>query len=368
MRKAGAGCLLFLAALMAAACSGGAARERSEVVVANAVFPSALAFAPDGRLFYTELKTGDIRIVTPQGQLLAQPFAHFDVANQGEWGLLGIALDPDFDREPYVYVYYMEPLSPGVARPVVARLRAEGDRGLEPAVLLGDLPETPPPSVMHVGGHLHFGSDGYLYVSIGDFGGDYQLAGDLSSVRGKLLRVDKRDGSPPPDNPFVGRSGADPRIYAYGLRNSFDFAFQPASGRAYAADNGPDRCDELNLVLPGYDYGWPQAYSGQTCITANGVQAVYNFRREGMQPWQAGSTVAPTGLEFVTQARYADIPEGSLLACEFNTGLLRQLTFAADGSVQGDRVLRQDCRIDIAEAPDGTIYYSNTSEIKRLLP
>lgn len=365
MSKIAFSCLLFL--LFAAACSAGA-REGSEVVVRDAQFPSALAFAPDGRLLYTELKTGDIRIVTPQGRLLSQPFAHIDVARQGEWGLLGIALDPDFANEPYVYVYYMAQVQPGVARPVVARLRAEGNVGLDQTVLLGDLPQTQPPYVSHVAGHLHFGLDGYLYVSIGDFGVTSRTAQDLSTVRGKLLRIDKRDGSAPPDNPFAGRPGADPRIFAYGLRNSFDFDFQPGTGRIYAADNGPDRCDELNVVLAGYDYGWPLGYSGGTCISAAGVQAVYNYHREGMTPSDVGSTVAPTGLTFVTQRRYADLAPGSLLACEFNTAILRQLSFAADGTVTQDRVLRDDCRIDVAESPDGLIYYANMGEIRRLLP
>ena len=124
---------------------------RSEVVVADAEFPVSLAFAPDGRLFYNELLTGNIRVVLADGTLLPEPFAHVDVATSepgpgrgGEWGLIGLAVDPDFESNHYVYVYFTKPVEEDVAQPTVMRFTDVANRGLEATVTIGDLPETLP--------------------------------------------------------------------------------------------------------------------------------------------------------------------------------------------------------------------------------
>lgn len=360
---------LLILLLAVSACGGSGSLLRSEAVVADAEFPSALAFAPDGRLFYTELRTGDIRVVSPAGQLLPEPFAHVDVATKGEWGLLGLALDPDFAANQHLYVYFMRPVRGNVARPVVMRLTDRDGRGVDPMPILDDLPRTDPPNVNHVAGHLHFGPDGYLYVSIGEFGRDPESSQDLSTIKGKILRVNKRDGSPAPDNPFLDTPGADPRIFAYGLRNSFDFTFHPRTEKLYATDNGPDRCDELNLVVAGRDYGWPAPYLSQFCTTPQGVQPIYNFARSGKEPWEEGSTVAPTGLEFISGDVYPELG-GSLLVCEWSTKILRTLSLGGPGNarVLSDRVVRRDCQLDITQDSSGVIYYSNRDEIRRLIP
>lgn len=355
--------------MAAAACGGGGSLLRSEIVVPDAAFPSALAFAPDGRLFYTELRSGDIRVVSQEGELLPDPFAHINVATKGEWGLLGLAVDPAFETNHYLYVYFMRPVGSDLARPVVMRLTDNGDKGVDATAVLNDLPNTDPPNINHVAGHLHFGPDGYLYVSIGEFGRDPENSQDLSTVKGKMLRMDSRDGSAPEDNPLLDTPGADTRIFAYGLRNTFDFAFHPASGRLYASENGPDRCDELNLIVPGRDYGWPTAFVNDTCTSLEGVQPIYNFARSGKDPAEAESTVAPTGVAFVSGEVYPALGD-SLLACEWSTGIMRALTLGGQGdaSVLEDRVVVRDCQVDIVSSPDGIIYYSNPDEIRRLLP
>jgi glucose/arabinose dehydrogenase len=220
-----------------------------------------------------------------------------------------------------------------------------------------------------VAGHIHFGPDGYLYVSIGEFGRDPENSQDLSTVKGKILRVNKRDGSPAPDNPFLDTPGADPRIFAYGLRNSFGFTFHPRTGKLYATDNGPVRCDELNLVVPGLDYGWPTPYLSQSCATPQGVQPIYSFARSGKEPWEEESTVAPTGVEFVSGEAYPTLGD-SLLACEWSTKILRTLSLGGPGNarVLSDRVVIRDCQLDITQDPSGVIYYSNQDEIRRLIP
>ncbi len=362
--------LLLLPLLLAAsACGGSASLLRSEVVVADAEFPSALAFAPDGRLFYTELQSGDIRVVSADGALSAVPFAHIDVATKGEWGLIGLALDPDFATNGHLYVYFMRPVRGKVARPVVMRLTDRDNHGVDPTLILDDLPWTDPPNVNHVAGHLHFGPDGYLYISIGEFGRDPENSQDLSTVKGKILRVDAADGSPAPDNPFLNTAAADHRIFSYGLRNSFDFAFHPRSGRLYASENGPDRCDEVNLVVAGRDYGWPAPYLGESCTTPHGVQAIYNPARSGREPWEEDSTVAPTGVEFASDGVYPELT-GSLLMCDWNTGTMRALRLGGPGDarVLSEQVVSRDCQLDVTQDPKGIIYYSSADEIRRLIP
>ena len=135
--------------------------------------------------------------------------------------------------------------------------------GTEPTIIVGNLPNTNPETCAHVGGNLHFGPDGYLYISIGNNERTEEaVASDLSSPLGKILRLNKQDGSAAPGNPFENSPGADPRVYAYGLRNPWDFAFHPTTGQIYAPDNGPGNCDELNLITPGSDYGVTRGASG----------------------------------------------------------------------------------------------------------
>lgn len=177
----------------------------SEVVVSGAEFPVAIAFAPDGRLFYNELLTGNIRVVQPDGTLLPEPFARVDADTSGrggEWGLLGIALDPDFETSGYVYVYYTKPIETDVAQPTVLRFTDVDNKGTDPTVIVGDLPQTLPEHPgFHVAGNIHFGPDGYLYIAIGEYNMPW-FAQDLTRPEGKILRVDKSGGSAPPDNPF----------------------------------------------------------------------------------------------------------------------------------------------------------------------
>lgn len=290
-------------------------------------------------------------------------------------------MDPDFESNRYVYIYFtqvvreIEPdeeypfLADKIAKPVVMRYTEVENRGVDPSVILGDLPETQPrlrPS--HVGGNIHFGPDGYLYVTIGDMK-QRELAQDLSTVHGKILRVNKGDGSAPPDNPFVGQPGADPRVFAYGFRNSFDFTFHPHTGEIYATENGDRTCDEMNIVTAGQDYGWPNDEESGSCRDRRGVPPIYLFHDPEVAPETEGSTVGPTGIEFVSGAIYPSLSD-SLLTCDWNGAFLRRLVL---GGHRHDKVLSDDlvvkqCRLDIALSPDGIVYYSGTEGIWRLPP
>lgn len=358
--------------LLGAGCGGGDSGIRSEVVVPDAQFPAKLAFAPDGRLFYSELRTGNIRVIDADGLLLEQPFAHVDVGTYQFWGLFGLAFDPDFETNHYVYAYFIKPIPDG-GRGVVMRFTDINNQGTDPTVILADLPQSSnTESTPHAGGGLLFGPDGYLYLSLGDFSPFAELLSppldsqDLSVLQGKIVRVNK-DGSAPPDNPFVDDPDADPRIFAYGLRNPYDFSFHPSTGRMYANDNGNEDCDELNIVERGQNYGWPLAREG--CRNPDAVGPIHSFALPDKAPEEPGSNVGPTALEFVFGDIHPALAD-SLLACEFNTGFMRALVLGGENQdeVLSDDVVAEDCQLDIAVSPDGIVYYSNQTEIRRLLP
>jgi glucose/arabinose dehydrogenase len=331
----------------------------SEVVVPTADVPVALAFAPDGRLFYAEQNTGAVRIVSAQGELQAAPFVQAQIAPGPGWGLLGLALDPDFESNHYVYLYLTRPTG-GEAQPVVVRYTEANNKGTNPTTIVDDLPEATLYGEYAVAGDLRFGPDGYLYITVGDHIST-ELAQDLSSVRGKVLRVDKSDGSAAPDNPFAGQADADPRVYAYGFLDPHDLTFEPASGALFATENGTYFCcDELNAVREGGDYGWPKIGQDQ-----KGVLPVYFFNFPGTDPFS--SKVRPEGVEFVTAAAYPALGD-SLLVCEEATRYMRRLVLNANQTkTTSDDVVVADCSLDIATSPDGTIYYSNATEIRKLV-
>jgi glucose/arabinose dehydrogenase len=208
-------------------------------------FPTNVAFAPDGRVFFTEKDTGRVRIMR-DGRLLPDPFATLPVDGGGEKGLLGIALDPAFPAEPWVYVYYSDATD---HRNRLVRIRAEGDVGTERQTLLDLLPTV---NGYHNGGDLAFGPDGKLYVVTGE-AHEAERAQDPNDLGGKVLRLNP-DGTVPADEPFGPRSP----VYALGIRNSFGICFDPGSGGLWETENGPSSDDEVNRIVAGKDYGWPE--------------------------------------------------------------------------------------------------------------
>jgi Glucose/sorbosone dehydrogenases len=239
-------------------------------LVTPAAQADALAFAPDGRLFFVEHWTGNVRIFAKDGKLLPDPFAHIDdLAADIELGLTGLALDPDFAANHYVYVFYTKLLAAGPprrAKPVVARFTESNNLASNMTTIVNDLPEVNAANQGFANGSLHFGPDGYLYLTLGDYAvptetgpQGKELPEDLGTPIGKMLRLNKEDGSAAPDNPFAAEAGADPRIFAHGFRGAFDFAFHPQTRRIYGSDNLGATCEELNIIEKGTNYGWPKA-------------------------------------------------------------------------------------------------------------
>ena len=218
--------------------------------------PTAMAFAPDGRLFVAE-QGGKLRVVK-DGALLSEPFVDLtDITDStGERGLLGVAFDPNFSTNKYVYVYHtLKGTSKREPRNRVLRFTAKGDRavaGSKKAILkLNNLGAT-----NHNGGAIHFGEDGKLYVAVGE-NAVPSNAQTLSNLHGKMLRINK-DGTIPKSNPFYNTtSGKNRAIWALGLRNPFSFAVQPGTGRIFINDVGAATWEEINTGISGANYGWP---------------------------------------------------------------------------------------------------------------
>jgi len=231
----------------------------SQVLVTGSISnPTVMAFAPDGRIFVAE--QGGRLMVIKENVLLPTPFVTLTVSSSGERGLIGMAFDPDFSTNHYIYLYYTVPGSPPAApHNRISRFTADGDvavTGSEFIILeLDDLSA----ATNHNGGALAFGPDGKLYVAVGE-NANSAHAQNLDTYHGKILRIN-RDGSAPADNPFIaGATEQRKRVWAYGLRNPYTIAFQPGTGRFFVNDVGQGTWEEINdATTGGKNFGWPQA-------------------------------------------------------------------------------------------------------------
>jgi glucose/arabinose dehydrogenase len=397
--------VLLFGSLAAFACGGdgdnGGGEEfafglRAETLVTDGFADdvSAIAFAPDGRIFFAEQLKGTIRIINADGTLQAEPFTQIAVDDWlgQDWGLTGLALDPDFGDNHFVYAFYTEFLRKAsftgedgqlaehdVARPKIVRMTEANGRSQNLTVISDDFPETSELAPgYNANGELHFGPDGFLYASVGDydlFDKDADIITGLETPVGKLLRMTK-DGEAATGNPLASDETADPRIYAYGFREPFPFTFS-ADGTVYGTDNTTVSCEELNVIEAGGYYGWPEmgGFPFDDCLAAPGVQAIHRFSREGLEPNAFVSFVEVSGLSFLSNSPYALLGD-SLIVCEsqksaaadqsHTDGVLRALTVAAD-QVTASEVISNSCFGEVSVAPDGTVYYATRTELRRLV-
>jgi glucose/arabinose dehydrogenase len=325
---------------------------------------TAMAIAPDGRVFVSEQGAGTpsyaasarLRVIK-NDVLLTTPALTLTVDGTNERGLLGIAFDPDFTTNQHVYLYYTvgvppaDPTLPNLgAHNRISRFTLSGDTvvaGSELVVLelpaLGTAP-------IHNAGSMHFGPDGKLYISVGD-NFNAPNSQNLSSPMGKLLRINV-DGTFPSDNPFVGTTGAHGAIWAYGLRNPYTFAIQPGTGRILVNDVGDKLYDEINLIKKGANYGWGetegphddprfeqpfyyQAWSSANCTTI------------GAAFYDPPSPTFPS--KYLGKYFFADLCGGWIKVLDPATGNVFE-TFVTSG-------LRSPVDLDVA--PDGSLYYLN---------
>jgi glucose/arabinose dehydrogenase len=322
-----------------------------DTIIPDAGNAVAMAWDPDGRLFFTQKSTstpntGAVRLFA-NNVLQASPVITFNVDTCSERGLLGIALDPDFSTNHYIYVYYTAYSNCGATENRVARFVETNGVGSSPTTIFTSLQTAP----NHNGGNIHFGPDGKLYISIGD-NANAANAQDVTAKNGKMHRINS-DGTFPVDNPVFTQTNALPSLFAMGLRNSFDFTFDPLSPNIYASENGPGCDDEANRIVAGYNYGWRAGYP---CDDAN-PDPTYNT----IPPlWYIGNgcCVAPTGIE-VYRGNAVPTWHNDLFMCAYNYSYLYHFYLSGDRNqiVNAQTVNGVSCNMDISTGPDGAFYY-----------
>jgi glucose/arabinose dehydrogenase len=338
------------------------------------VRPWGLVFLPDGRGLVTE-RAGRIRYIDKDGTLSPPVAGVPEIFTTGfRSGLYDLKLDPKFPKNHRIYFSYLELLPEGVT---LALMRAElnGLALSNQKVIFRALPTWPNNSVAgNTGGRMLFDKAGMIVMTVGDrYPKDYTLnhAQLLNSDLGKLIRIDT-DGKAPRDNPFYGRPDVRPEIYAYGIRSPESLAVNPRTGAIWEAEHGPRGGDEINIMKPRANYGWPVITYG---IEYNGTPILGDItQKEGMeQPiYYWDPVIAPSGLMFYTGNAFPAWKGSLFIGGMFATSLVR-LTLDGDKVVGEERFLKdlgQRIR-NVVQGPDGMVYVLTDEvegQIYRLTP
>ena len=305
------------------------------VVVPGLDTPVDFRFLPDGRILVAE-KAGAIKVVE-NGALRDEPVITLSVNTLGERGISGLAVDPDFADNGYLYVSYVSSAN----RNQLSRLTMVGNTAGTEVVLLQSGQSS---AVNHHGGALGFGPDGTLYWGVGD-NGNGANSQDLTNIHGKILRLNP-DGSTPADNPAI--PGALPQIYAYGLRNPFRLTFTP-DGKLLVADVGAASFEELNLITAGGDYGWPGAEG--VCNDCDSINPIYTYPR--------GGGAAITSVLVYDGDTFGPDYVGKVFIADLVKGWIRVLTCTPEFTSCGDaQTFDPDAgsTVVLAQGPDGNVY------------
>jgi glucose/arabinose dehydrogenase len=325
-------------------------------VVTGLDYPAAFTFASDGRIFYGERFTGEIRIYDPANGSNTLFFTIPNLSTQGEQGLLGLALHPGYPANPFVFAYATRTV-PSRQNQII-RIRDSGGTGSRPRIIwAGDTTA----GTYHDGGRIEFGPDGGLYAIVGE-GHDSSNAQDLTNDAGKILRMTPT-GAVPPNNPFP-----DSLIWTYGVRNSYGFNFDPLTNNLWQTENVPECNDELNLILKGANDGWGP---NETCSTP--PPPPQNTNQDGPNPvlpkWFFGSTIAPVGMAFCVGCGIGSA-EGAFLFGTYNDAKIRQATLSGNRlNITTVTVVysHTDSPLSVERGPDAAIYFSDSTGIWKLI-
>ena len=327
---------------------------RVETVVGGLTVPWSIVWAPDGRMIFTE-RVGRVRVME-NGKLRPQPlFTVPDVEPTGESGLMSVVLHPQFATNHWLYLSYAYK---GDGQRVRVARYIETDQGLtDRTVIIENIPA----AQFHAGCRLRFGSDGKLYITTGD-ATQRELAQRLDSLAGKTLRLND-DGSVPSDNPFVGQSNVRPEIWSYGHRNSQGLDWQTGTNLMFQTEHGPSGFDgpgggdEVNIVEKGKNYGWPIIHHR---ATAPGMEAPL---------LEYTPAVAPASGMFYRGTAFRQFTGNFFFGCLRGERIIRVV-------LDGRRVVSQENLLenkygrirDVAEGPDGDIYFSTSNRDGRGSP
>jgi glucose/arabinose dehydrogenase len=342
------GWLALVAMLGGAAVLGAASLPpgfREQLVASGISEGTAMEFTPDGRLFICE-QGGAVRVVK-NGNLLPGPFVSVPAYNFAERGLIGIAVDPGFATNHFIYLNYSVATTSVLNR--VSRFTADGDvaaTGSE-AVLL-ELDEVTAP--IHNGGAIHFGADGKLYVAVGE-SGDPSRAQSMETRLGKLLRINS-DGSIPADNPFYdSASGVNRAIWALGLRNPYTFAVEPGTGRIFINDVGAGTWEEINEGVPGVNYGWPNCEGA--CDNASYRDPIFQYGHGGLPT--NGCAISGSAFYSPASGRFPAEYSGDYFFADLCGGWIRRLN--PDNQAVADFASDILGPVDLKVSHDGRLYY-----------
>ncbi|HET6645943.1 MAG TPA: PQQ-dependent sugar dehydrogenase [Pyrinomonadaceae bacterium] len=325
-----------------------------ETAVSGLQVPWSIAWSTDGRMFFTE-RPGRVRVVV-NGQLRPQPLISVsDVEPSGESGLMSLALHPQFADNHFIYLSYAYKGKSQLVR--VVRYR-ETDTGLTDGKIII---ENIPAAQFHAGCRLRFGPDGKLYITTGD-ATERPLAQKLDSLAGKTLRLND-DGTIPSDNPFVGQGNARPEIWTLGHRNAQGMDWQPGTNLMFQTEHGPSGFDgpgggdEVNVVERGKNYGWPTIHHRET--------------RDGLESplLEYTPAVAPASGMFYRGNSFPQFKGNFFFGCLRGERIIRVV-------LDGRRVISQEALLqgkygrirDVAEGPDGAIYFSTSNQDGRGKP
>lgn len=343
--------LLFSVALSAEIISSEKHNFIIETVANDLDQPWSLEFLPDGRMLVTE-KSGQLLIIT-NGQV-SKPVAGLPkVKVKGQGGLLDIALDPGFKNNQIIYLSYSAKDKQGIGTEVV-KGKLVDNKLVDKKVIFKLSPKSN--TGYHFGSRLLFDQQGYLFITLGDRG-DQERAQNLNGHAGSLIRINK-DGSVPKDNPFVNTPNVKAEIYTYGNRNMQGIAMHPETGAVWTVEHGPQGGDELNLMQPGINYGWPVITYGVNYVI--GTKIGEGTEKQGMrQPvhyWVP--SIATSSLLFYSGDKFPEW-KGNAFVGSLKFGQLARL------EMQGDKVIAEERLIngkvgrirDVQQGLDGYIYF-----------
>ena len=320
-------------------------------IVSGLEHPWGHAFLPDGRIIVTE-RPGRLRMID-KGRLDPKPVAGLPaIAAQGQGGLLDVALHPDFITNKLIYLSYSAYGESGIGTEV-ARGKLVGNRLENVAVIFRMAPKSK--ISRHFGSRLIFDREGYLYITLGDRG-KKQRAQLSSDHAGSVIRLHD-DGRVPANNPFVGRKGWQPEKYTLGHRNIQGAALHPETGAVWTHEHGPQGGDEINVIRPGVNYGWPVITYGVNYII--GTKIGEGTHKAGMaQPlYYWVPSIAPSGMTFYTGDKFARW-RGDLFVGSLKDQMLVRLRLDSEKVVSEERLLKNALgRIrDVSQGPDGFLY------------
>jgi glucose/arabinose dehydrogenase len=344
-------------------------------LIDNLPAPWSLAFLPDGKILFTERLPGSLRILDTKG-VLSEPVAGVaDLASPGarDVGLLDVVLDPHFATNHRIFFSFFDFIDGTDSNTYVARARLDEAKCAlsDVKVIFRGQPTIPSKRLgAKTGGRIVIALDGSLFVTLGDRSDSppWDVAQRLDNDLGKIIHI-TAEGAPAPDNPFLGKPGVLPEIWAYGMRSQEGLAFDPTTGHLWETEHGPRGGDELNIIEKGKNYGWP--------VTVHGIDYPGKpigegiTHKEGMEEpiYYWDPVIAPSGLAFYTGTLFPQW-KGSLFVGGLRARMLDRLTIVNDRVVAEEPLLTDlQARIrDVRVGPDGAVYVFTDSGTPTMSP